>query len=297
MSGIVPTLKRFNAYQQERFPLIILTLSFLPAVLSSVAVTSGHQTIFNIGGALLASVAYLLHVRILDEYRDFEHDNTHHQMRPIQSGIISKEELLYVDLVSLVIFLVIAALAGVYAFVVAAVMLAYSYLAGKEFFLGEDLRKHFFTYNGINLVQMFLLQLFVYTVFANPFLLGTIVFVHFLFTAVGTVAFEFIRKLKIPGDDGTGQDTYTWHMGFEKALIVYLVLLFSNAVLFFLVTTFISLHALTLLIFSLGLALLTALSAFAHWVQRTHRSDQLMQLSFLILYGIFNVAIYFLKFY
>ena len=294
---IATTIKKFNAYQRERFPLVVLILSLIPAVLSSGIVVSLHPTIFQTCSALAASVAYLLHIRIIDEHRDFGHDNAHHVTRPIQTGVISKEELQYVDIAAVVLLLLIAVTAGLYGVAIAAIMLIYSYLAGREFFIGEKIRQYFFIYNGVNLIQMLLMQLFVYTIFAHPFPISILVLAHFLFTTVGTVIFEFVRKIKRPGWDGTGKDTYTWYIGFNNAIITYIVLLSSNALLFFWIIALISSHATLWLFSSAGLAVATLSVAIVHRVKKTHQTDQLMQLSFLVLYGFFNIAIYFLKLY
>lgn len=288
--------KKFHSYQRERFPIIVLGLSLLPAALSSGAIVSANLTSLQVALALIASFAYLLHIRVIDEHRDFGHDNIHHVTRPIQVGVISKEELRYMDVLAVAFLIIIAVVAGLWALVVAVIMLVYSYLAGKEFFVGESIRRHFFIYNGINLIQMLLMQIFVYAIFANPIPLNSLVFAHFLFTTVGTIIFEFVRKLKRPGDDGTGKDTYTWYLGFNNSLIIYSLLLLLNTLLFFWIVALISPHKISLLGFSLSLAGFAYLAALMHWAKKTRQTGQLMQLSFLILYGIFNIAIYFLTF-
>lgn len=286
--------KKFHFYQRERFPIIVLALSLVPAVLSSGVIVSANPTLMQGAFALIASLAYLLHIRVIDEHRDFGHDNVHHTTRPVQSGVISKQELQYVDIAAVLILVGIAATALRWALIMVAVILAYSYLAGKEFFIGEKVRRYFFTYNGINLVQMLLMQIFVYTLFADPFPFTTLVWIHFLFTSMGTLVFEFVRKLKRPGDDGTGKDTYTWYLGFGNSLLVYSFLLSLNALLFFWIATLVTSHTIYALIFTVGLTLTAYLSAALHWVKRSRETDQLMQFSFLLLYGIFNIAIYFL---
>lgn len=288
------TTRKFHSYQQERFPIIILGLSFLPAILSSGAVMSGKPTLVQVVFALAASLAYLLHVRVADEHRDFEHDNLHHATRPIQTGAISREELRYIDTAAIILLIIIAAVAGLWALVLAALMLGYSYLAEKEFFCGEYIRRYFFIYNGVNLVQMLLLQLFVYAMFDNPFPLTALVWAHFLFTTAGTVIFEFVRKLKRPGDDGSGKDTYTWHMGFNNALIVYSLLLVLNTILFFWIAALIAPLTAGWSAFLAALVGSTYLTVVAHWIKKTRQTDQLMQLAFLMQYGIFNLAVYFL---
>jgi len=286
---------RFYAYQKDRFPLIILAISLFPAILSSGAIMSYHPTFLQMGYALIASITYLLHIRIIDEHRDFDHDNVHHSTRPLQIGLISKDELRYVDILAVSIFIFTAINIGYLALAVAIIMLGYSYLAEKEFFIGEKIRRYFFGYNAVNLVQMLLMQVFVYTVFANPFPFNKLIIFHFLFTSIGTIIFEFVRKLKIPGDDGSGKDTYTWYLGFNRSISIYQALLFLNATLFFLVATTISTHTIILLFFAFGLAILTVPSILIHKRKKTHLTDQIMQLSFLLLYGVFNIAIYFLK--
>ena len=288
------TAKRFHFYQRERFPILLLALSLLPAVLSSGTIISVHPTIFQGVLALIASIAYLLHIRVIDEHRDFGHDNQHHKTRPIQNGSISKRELQYADIASIFLLIVIAYIAGSWALIIMAIMLVYSYLAGKEFFIGEKIRLHFFIYNSVNLVQMLLMQLFVYAIFANPFPFTTLVWAHFIFTTVGTIAFEFIRKLKRPGDDGTGKDTYTWYIGFANSLVIYSLLLLTNTALFFWITTLISPHIIYMFILSLILVLIAHFTIFVHWAKKTHLTDQLMQLSLLLLYGIYNIVIFLL---
>ena len=287
--------KKFYIYQKDRFPVFILAFSLFPAILSSGAITSSCPTFFEMSLALIASIAYLLHIRIIDEHRDFEHDNTHHIKRPVQAGVISKEELRYIDTLAVLILLGIGLSSGTSALVVVITMLGYSYLAGKEFFIGEKIRKYFFTYNAVNLFQMLLMQVFVYAIFANPLQVNKLLIAHFLFTTIGTIVFEFVRKLKIPGDDGSGKDTYTWYLGFKRSIVIYQILLLLNSLLFFWVATFISSNVVMLTSFAVGMVLLASLSTLIHSIKKTRQTDQLMQLSFLLLYGVFNIAIYFLS--
>ena len=294
MRKTIATTRKFYSYQKERFPIAILGLSLLPAALSSAVIVSANPTLLQVALAVIASLAYLLHIRVIDEYRDYSHDNIHHTTRPIQAGIISKEELRYVDFVAVAILVFIAAIAGLPALVVAVIMLIYSYLAGKEFFVGEKIRRRFFIYNGANLLQMLLMQVFVYSVFANPIPLSGLLLAHFFFTTIGTIVFEFVRKLKIPGDDGTGRDTYTWYLGFDNSIVIYLLLVLLNAAFFFKIAIMLSSHVTGLLIFSVCAILLVCCSVLIHWLKKIRQTDQLMQLAFLIMYGVFNLTIYFL---
>lgn len=252
---------------------------------------------FRIAVALIAAISYLLHIRVIDECRDFEHDNRHHSTRPIQSGTISRKELRKLDGLAVATFAAIAAFLGAYSMALGLIMLGYSYFAGKEFFFGEKIRQHFFIYNGTNIVQMFLMQLFIYIIFAGSIPLTALVATHFVFTSVGTVISEFVRKIKTPGNDGTGKDTYTWYVGFNKAIMVYISLLLLNGSLFFMITTLLTPNTVIWMFFAAGAAIVAILFALAHLVKRSYLTDKLMQLFFLIMYGAFNVAIYFLRSY
>lgn len=284
----------FYAYQRERFPIILLGASLVPAILSSGAILSVHLTIEKALFTLIASLTYLFHIRVLDEDRDFQHDNLHHTKRPIQIGMISRKHLHFIDIFALTLLLIISIMAGLIPFVIALLMLAYSFLAKKEFFLGENLRRHFFIYNGINLVQMLLMQIFVYAVFENPFSFTTVLLAHFLFTTVGTIIFEFVRKIKSPGEDGTGKDTYTWHLGFQTSLSIYTLLLFLNITLFYWITTLILPYTPWLIASPLILFVITSLFTGIYWIKQTPRTNTLMQASLLLCYGMLNLSIYFL---
>ena len=87
-SSITALAYRFYVYQRERFPLVALVPSLIPAVLSSGVVVLSHPTLLQGAIALLGSVLYLLHIRIIDEHRDFTHDNEHHAKRPTQAVVI-----------------------------------------------------------------------------------------------------------------------------------------------------------------------------------------------------------------
>ena len=286
-------LGRFYIYQKLRFPIIILSLSLLPAILSTAAIVTKNPSVPQIMGGLIASILYLLHVRIIDEKRDFHHDSIYHKSRPLQTGLISMRELQIIDVYAVAIFLVIAIFAGIYPFLLGLLMLSYSFIASKEFFMGEKLRQHFFLYNIINTNQSFMIQLFAYSFFAGFIPFTMLVVLHFIFTSIGTLIFEFVRKLKIPGMDGTGKDTYTWHLGFNRAIIIYLVFASLATIFFYNIMIIMTGQKIMWMFFSAVLFGITLLSALIHLMKKTIRTEQLMQLSFVIVYAIFNLLIYF----
>ncbi|NCS31874.1 UbiA family prenyltransferase [bacterium] len=292
MSTLLTTTKNFYIYQKERFPIVVLGLSFLPAILSSGAVVASQAEFKFVLIALIISVVYLLHVRIIDEFRDYEHDLRHHKERPVSSGIISLKELRVIDWLAIVAVPLASLYSGTGALLIAVAMLLYSYFARKEFFLGLQFRRYFYLYNAVNLVQMLLLQILVYTI-ANPsFSFTTLVTVHFLFTTTGTIIFEFLRKVKSPGNDGTGKDTYTWFLGLNNALLIYAAFATFN-ILLFVKTMFLIQTEITYWIpIAIALVVGTYSTLFINKMRKEKKANQLMQLSFMVMYGSFNILLF-----
>lgn len=288
-------LGRFYLYQKIRFPVIILSLSLLPAILSTSAIVNKTPSLLQIIGGFIASMLYLLHVRIVDEKRDFHHDSKYHKSRPLQTGIISIRELQIIDVYVVLIFIAIAMFAGIYTFLIGLLMLGYSFVASKEFFIGEKLRQHFFLYNIINTNQSFIMQLFAYSFFAGFIPFTILIVLHFIFTCIGTIIFEFVRKTKIPGMDGVGKDTYTWYLGFNNAIVVYIIFILLATIFFHQIITTIAGQSTFWLLISTILFSLTLLFALMHLIKKTIRTEQFMQLSFVIIYAIFNLVIFYAK--
>lgn len=289
--------KKFYYYQKIRFPLLILIVSLFPVILSSVAIVGVKSSLPSIISALFLSIFYLLHIRIGDEHRDFEHDNLHHKNRPIQKGLISLADLDRVDVFATTLFILLLVFFGLSAFIFGLFMLAFTYVAKKEFFLAEKLRSHFFLYNFINLIQTALLQVLIYIIFAGKVPLTYLVAFHFTFTFIGTLIFEFIRKIYIPGTDGTGKDTYTWYLGFDKAIFVYTIMAFLDLLLFFQIAMLFSINKDLWLSLSFVLFVVLLVFALLNRNRKILQFNQLMQLSFVLTYSGLNLAIYFLKFH
>ena len=142
---------------------------------------------------------------------------------------------------------------------------------------------------------MIILQVYIYAFFSKGFYFNTLITTHFLFIITGTLIFEFLRKVKTPESEGTGKDTYSWHMGFGRSIMVYLLFVFLNAFLFFKIVASISSGLEMLLLVSLSFIIITSLCAYLNWTKRNNTTTQLLQLISLLSYGSFNIIIYLLK--
>jgi len=290
IKSMMNILKRFYIYQNERFPIVLLSLSLFPVVLSSAAVMSKFM-LTNIFLSFFVSLAYIFHIRVNDEYRDFEHDTKHHSTRPLQRGVITLHDLKLINVFAIFVVAFTAIFYGTEAIFIAIIMILYSYFAKYDFFCKEKIRKHFYIYNFVHIIQIFLLQIFVYIIVAHKIQFTEILFFHFLFTLTGTIIFEFARKLKIPGEDGTGTDTYTYYLGFNKSMIFYSIFIFLNVILFSLIYNMIH-PAISLRLYFFLSLIIFGLSILLHWVKKMSVTDKLMQGIFLLIYAIYNVSIF-----
>lgn len=283
---------RFNFYQKERFPLAVLFFTTASIALSSSAVIPRQINLIHLTEVFVAVMVYLFHIRVIDEQRDYHHDNQHHKFRPIQKGVISIKELESIDLLGILIFLAIATAGGSSALIIALVVLFYSFIAAKDFFGGEKLREAFFLYNALSMVQLLFLQLFVYTLLAGKFYFSQAVLVHLAFVLASSILIEIVRKIKIGPEESTGRDTYSWRISFGGSLLAYsLFAVFNYAVFLGLVYSFNT----SCLVFSTSLALVLSLlaAAFFHYLKRDKKSEKVLLFFNIVFYVGLNLIIYF----
>ena len=220
-------LKRFNIYQKERFQIAILIFTTISVVLSSAAVVlepgevlSNHTVRIFI--ALITSLLFMFHIRVLDEYKDYNFDTTYHKNRPVQRGLISLKELLTLNIIGLIILFSINVIASTKATIFLLFAFGYTLIAGKEFFIKNWIRKRFFLYNFVNLLQLLFLQFYLYSIIEPNFSLSNpILSVHFVFVLFNVGLLEFARKLKTKTEENEAQDTYSSKIGIKKASMMY----------------------------------------------------------------------------
>lgn len=209
---------KLYTYQKERFPIIVLTLTTFSGILSSYAIVLSRASAARVMLIFFSVMAYLFHMRFIDEYRDYDHDSRYHGERPIQSGMITLRELQRLDIASQAFFMAAAFWLGGKAIIFGVLALAYTFFAKHDFFLREVLWKKFFVYNMINMVQLFLLQFFIYFSLVRNIFFTRNIFFHLAFVFFLVVLIEVSRKVKLPNEESRGLDTYSWHLGFIPSL-------------------------------------------------------------------------------
>ncbi len=144
-------MSNLRAYFSERFPLPITIPHSLATAALLVAISSTEPNWSVMICIATGFLFFMLRMRVTDEFKDSSHDNVNYPDRPVQRGIISRNRLIGIGVVSLLIEIATAYLAGYFANNLLAAwlylaILGYSALTRFEFFVPEFLDRHFNLY-------------------------------------------------------------------------------------------------------------------------------------------------------
>lgn len=228
-----PRAARIFAYLAERFPLLahgILILSFYSSnqFLAHALLQPGESMRYDLKSLMgyITLLCFFLHLRIFDDHKDYVDDCRHFPDRVLQRGIVSLNELKVVCGLAIGLELLVASLAGVPALISVLVVLAFSVLMLKEFFVRDWLKRHFLVYVCSHMFVMPLLAMLVFS-FATGRFLWQAPGWYWLYAFVGFfVAFtwEISRKLRAPEEEIDGVDSYTKLFGTYGAAYLVLVI-------------------------------------------------------------------------
>lgn len=235
--GGAPLLRRLAAYQAERFPLaayvpLITVFTFSAAAYSRLArgapgfVPAGRFLV----GALTALVFFFM-LRVLDEHKDEGVDRRYRPELPVPRGLVSLGELRAVGGGALALVVLLNALvAPVLLWAILAVA-AWAALMTREFFVPRWLRAHMAAYLVTHMAIMPMID--GYTTGLDwlaegadaPAGLGLFLLVTFL----NGIVIEVGRKIRAPGGEREGVDTYTSAWGTRRAPLAWLATLAATA--------------------------------------------------------------------
>ena len=221
---------RFWQYMKERFPLhkngLLLLLIFSAVYKFTTYAPMFNPVIFAAGAA--AYILFALHLRLMDEFKDFKADSEYRPDRPVQRGLVSLKELGRVMVVVIALELLLSALTGPAGFTCFLAAIIYSFMMWKEFFIGKFLGRHIYLYalsHGVVTIpltcfamvatsgwQAVLNQQFIYVAAINA-----VVF-------CATFSFEIARKIKRKDEEIAGIETYTSVSGEVMPVILLIIL-------------------------------------------------------------------------
>jgi len=220
----------------ERFPVVnflagAIMFEMIAFVARDFAHTRPDSIFMNIFG-IAALVSFFLMLRVFDEHKDFELDSKNHPNRALQRGLISLRDLKLIGWICLVIQISYVWLSArdMGAWVSYFLMLGWSLLMLKEFFIPEELKRMPMVYAVTHMLVVPLVVFWILTALVGGFpenhaLLGLTALPFF-----SGMIYEFSRKSR--GDDEKKSlESYTAIYGKVRILIFSLACFFMMAAL------------------------------------------------------------------
>jgi hypothetical protein len=231
------TGNRWWVYQRERFPLAthgLLIAVFACSTVSFSLLARGVARVPPLPAlvvAVLSAFGFFVQMRIADEFKDAADDARYRPYRPVPRGLVTLRELGHV---ALFVALVQAALAlWLSPRLLPLLLLVWGYLLlmTREFFVPRWLRAHPITYMWTHMLILPMIDLYATACdwrvagVAAPTGLAALLAVSFC----NGFGLEIGRKVRAPGDEETGVETYTALWGRPRAIAAWCGVLLVTA--------------------------------------------------------------------
>lgn len=234
-------VKRFYAWIEERFPLVqgvLIAVMYAASLLAGRAIGAESLTLglADIPG-FFALWAFFLMLRVFDEHKDYEKDLENHPERVLQSGLITLDHLKGVGAIAVLVQLGASILADLEsggaigaATISWGVVMAWSALMAREFFVGAWLEKRLVLYAVSHMVVMplavfWIMQMGLATTWQNFLAAVPILLVGFFAAA----SLEVVRKTRAPQEERETVDSYTRTLGMSGAVVTGSALAMASA--------------------------------------------------------------------
>jgi 4-hydroxybenzoate polyprenyltransferase len=237
-----PWIRRILAWVSERFPLangILTFVLFTTALLFSRLVTGVEGQPIQVGFVdvipFFAYYGFFFMLRVFDEHKDYELDCHNHPERVLQSGLITLTDLKILGAIAIIWQGIVSAWLDGWTLGTALggwlVVITWSSLMAKEFFIGEWLSKRLFLYALSHMVVMPMGLVWAVTMASPGVALPPVIYVLAGFSFVSGFTFEISRKIKTPEDERDTIDSYTRIFGTKGAPTVALGLVVLGALI------------------------------------------------------------------
>ncbi len=214
-----PLQQRIWAYLQERFPPVVYTVLVALFFGSAVCVgrawdSSAPVNPWSALGGVVVLLAFL-HLRLMDEFKDYERDCQTHPDRVLSRGIVSLALLKRMMIGAIALEAVLSIAIGWTAFLWWSAALGFSLLMRIEFGVGKWLSRHIVVYAITHNPVVALLAMFAWATTGakwNWLYMG-----YVLMVSLGSLAFEIGRKMRLVEEEVAGVETYSSALGRERA--------------------------------------------------------------------------------
>lgn len=226
-------LRRWAEYQRERFPLLGHCPLIAAFSVSAVCFSSHLRGVHTfppwgmIAAAFASSFFFFLQLRIADEFKDLEEDARYRPYRPVPRGLVTLRELAVVAGAGCAAQLALAVSLNPRQVALLCGVWLYLAMMTQEFFARRWLKSHPFTYMWTHMLIMPLVDMYatawdwVPAGAQPPTGLGWFLAASFF----NGVVIEIGRKIRAPGDEEEGVQTYTVIWGCRGAVAGWLAAL------------------------------------------------------------------------
>lgn len=234
---MIKTVKRLNSYLKERFPWFSLSIYSL---LTIFAINSAFKSfnIFKVFGLALLYVLFLFHLRVLDEFKDFQYDAENHADRPIPRGLIDLNFIKTLGIINFALQVTLSyLLAPPAVFLLYLLTLTYTGLMFKEFFASRFLRVKPVLYLISHEIVLIPLFLFFYSTLNGALwkITSFSKLALFIYTFLPIILIEIGRKLKhrVNTEGKHTNDTYAYVWGEKTSIVVFAAIIILAGILSF----------------------------------------------------------------
>lgn len=275
-------IRRFLIYQKERFPFLghgLLVGSFSFSAISYSRICRGAEGFVSLSTFLVGvvtTITLFFLVRVFDEFKDAEDDARYRSHLPVPRGLVSFKELAVAGAVAVLIQLALNSYFFPKMLILYGIVIAYLCLMGKEFFVGEWLKKHQFWYVVSHMLIIPLIDMYASGL---DWLLAGVeapkgLLFFFLVSFMNGIVLEIGRKIRIPEKEEF--NTYSTMMGAGKATrlwILVLIVTFGFSVL----ASWFAGYGLTGFLILLFLLILCSLPAFLFLRRQSEKNSKLIE--------------------
>ena len=208
-----PLPRRLVAWMEERFPLangLLAGVVYASALLLG-RHAAGARTTFALGdlAGYAAAFCFFLMLRVFDEHKDFANDCRLYPERVLSRGLVTLRHLKVLGAVAIAVQLAVSATHGGAATLRWLVVMAWSLLMLREFFVPRWLSRHLLVYAGSHMLVTPLAVLWMAQLGAGDASLDRAAWAYAVMSLLFGFCFEIARKMKAPAEERDGVITYT----------------------------------------------------------------------------------------
>ena len=273
-----------SKYLLKRFQIIPLLALVITDMMVIDRLTSNREIPFwRFFFSFVFVLAYLFHNRVADDKRDFEFDMEYYPDRDLQKGIISISFLEKTSFLMIGLMTIISVLMGQLSIIFFLPLLFYTILAKKDFFFNDNFKiKYLFTYNIINMLQILLLQIFIYVSILDDLILDNILLFHIILVFILSIQVEITRKTK--PNTSKGNELYSDRLGMKGAILLWMFFGVGSMVVSTTICVLLGINIRDILLYEAIIYTICFISGFTYLKNPTSFSENIFWFGLLVSY-------------